>query len=87
MFHNHNINPSSNTHLHSHKIEREKIIMFFSHTKIQYKNVGQNHHRGNKKERPKKGQKMHNAHEPKKGRKLILFMVGSYFTHIPFNVT
>jgi hypothetical protein len=30
---------------------------------------------------------MHNPQEPKKGRELILFMVRSYLTYGPFNVT
>jgi hypothetical protein len=33
------------------------------------------------------GQRTHNPHEPKKGRELILLVVGSYFTHNPSNVT
>jgi hypothetical protein len=42
---------------------------------------------GDKKGRPKKGQKMNSPQEPKKGRKLIPFVIGSYFTHGSFNVT
>jgi len=34
-------------------------------TKIQEKKDGQNHHRGDKKKRPKKGQKTHSPQEPK----------------------
>ncbi len=32
------------------------------------------------------GQKMHNLQEPKKGRELVLLVVGSYFTHNISNV-
>jgi hypothetical protein len=38
----------------------------------------------------KEGQKKvkrHNSQEQKKGRKLVPFMVGSYLTHCPSNVT
>jgi hypothetical protein len=38
---------------------------------------------GDKKGRPKKGQKTNNPKEPKKGGELVPFMVGSYFTHRP----
>jgi hypothetical protein len=51
------------------------------------KNIdGRNHYKGDKKGRPKKGQKMHNLQESKKGRELVLFIVGNYFTHNPSNV-
>jgi hypothetical protein len=42
---------------------------------------------GDKKGRPKKGQKMNSPQELKKGKKLIPFMVGSYLTYSPSNVT
>jgi len=38
---------------------------------------------GDKKGRPKKGQKTNNSQESKKGRELVPFMVGNYFTHDP----
>jgi hypothetical protein len=41
---------------------------------------------GNKKGRPNKGPKTHNPHDKKKGRELVSLVVGSYFTHGPFNV-
>jgi hypothetical protein len=41
-----------------------------------------NHHKGNKKERPKNAQPI----RFKKGRELIPLMVGSYLTHNPSNV-
>jgi hypothetical protein len=67
------------------------LICNFKNTKPQQKSkkrlMGQNHHKGNKKERPKKGQKMNNPQDPKKGKELVLLMVGSYLTHGPFNVT
>ncbi len=40
-----------------------------------------------KRGRPKKGQKMHSPKGPKKGRKLVSFMIGSHFTHDLSNVT
>jgi hypothetical protein len=40
-----------------------------------------------KRGRLKKSQKTHNLKGPKKGRKLVFLVVGSYFTHGPFNVT
>jgi hypothetical protein len=43
--------------------------------------------RETKNEGKKKGQKTHNSQEPKKGKKLVLIMIRSYFTHGPFNVT
>jgi hypothetical protein len=57
-------------------------------TKIQQKNDGRNHHKGDKKGRPKKGQKMNSLQEPKKkGRELVSLVVGGYLTHGPSNVT
>jgi hypothetical protein len=47
---------------------------------------GQNHHKGDKKGRPKKGQNMYMPQEPKKWRKLVPLMIGSYFIHSPSNV-
>jgi hypothetical protein len=40
-----------------------------------------------KRGRPKKGQKTHNLKGPKRGRELMFFVVGSYLTHNPSNVT
>jgi hypothetical protein len=46
------------------------------------------HGRGDKKERPKKGQKMHSllAGNKKKKKQLVPLVVGSYVTHGPSNV-
>jgi hypothetical protein len=55
------------------------IIIYYFPKKIN----GHNHHRGDK----KKGQKTHRSQELKKVEKLILLVVGNYFTHNPFNVT
>jgi hypothetical protein len=52
-------------------------------TKIQYKIDGQNHPRGDKKGRPKKGQNTHSSKDPKRGKELVILMVGSYFTQSP----
>ncbi len=37
-------------------------------------------------ETKREGQKMYNLQEPKKRRKLVLLVVGSYLTHDPSNV-
>jgi hypothetical protein len=47
---------------------------------------GQNHPRGDRKQRPKKGQKRRSPTGPKRGRELVSLMVGSYVTHSPSNV-
>ncbi len=47
---------------------------------------GQNCRKGDKKGRPKKGQKMYSPKGPKRKKKLVSLMVGNYFTHNPSNV-
>jgi hypothetical protein len=51
------------------------------------KDCGKNHQRGDKKGRPKEGQKTNSLQEPKEWRELVPLVVGSYHTHNPFNVT
>jgi hypothetical protein len=61
-----------------------KLVMV---TTYKYKNPKSNkrwnHHRGDKKGKTKKGQKMNWPHGPKKRRKLIPLLVGNYFTYGP----
>jgi hypothetical protein len=40
-----------------------------------------------KRGRPKKGQKMQSLKGPKRGREIVSFVVGNYFTHNISNVT
>ncbi len=43
--------------------------------------------RETKRRRPKKGQETHNLKGAKRGREPVYFIVGSYLTHGPSNVT
>jgi len=54
---------------------------------IYVKNDGQNHHKGNKRRRPKKGQEMHNLKGLNREGELVFLVVGGYLTHGPSNVT
>jgi hypothetical protein len=44
-------------------------------------------HRGDKKGRPKKGEKTNSLQEPRKRRKLVPLVLGSYLTYGPSSIT